>query len=514
MTMSRAFALVAAALMAAPAMAETADGQSLQQQIDSLQHQLNDLKAQSQKQAAAPASAAEAAKSLFANTAIKLTFGGFIENTVIDRSRFQGTDVNSNWNLASHGFGGGGMPLPNSPDYHTGEWRDTARQTRLSLLAQGQEDYSALAAFYEMDFLGGGSGTSANMNESNSYFPRIRHLYATYDDIRDGWHVLAGQTWSMLTLDRAGITPRQELIPLTIDAQYVPGFTWTRNPQVRVVKDFGQKLWLGLSVESPAAIVNNASLPASSLSGYTGSYAYGSVDYNSAAGSNMPATLTLDQAPDIIAKIAADPGFGHYELSGVVRFFNDRILAAAGGQAADKMSVGGGIGAAAVVPVVPGLVDLQLSGMVGRGIGRYGAAQLADVTVDGASGRLTPIPEVQALLGIVAHPSDRLDLFAYGGFEAEEATKAQVINGIHFGYGNSGTVSQATCEVEGAGTTACNAQAQAVKQLTAGAWYSAYKGQFGVLKLGLTDSYTWTKPFGLESVNENIVMASVRYYPF
>jgi hypothetical protein len=30
-------------------------------------------------------------------------------------------------------------------------------------------------------------------------------------------------------LDKTGITPRQEDIPLTIDAQYVVGFDWTRR---------------------------------------------------------------------------------------------------------------------------------------------------------------------------------------------------------------------------------------------------------------------------------------------
>ena len=36
---------------------------------------------------------------------------------------------------------------------------------------------------------------------------------------------------------------------MTIDAQYVPGFTWTRNPQVRLVKDFGSKVSVGLSLK-------------------------------------------------------------------------------------------------------------------------------------------------------------------------------------------------------------------------------------------------------------------------
>jgi hypothetical protein len=56
----------------------------------------------------------------------------------------------------------------------------------------------------------------------------------------------------MLTLNKTGITPRTELIPMTIDAQYVPGFTWTRTPQIRAVKSFGQ-VHAGVSLESPQA---------------------------------------------------------------------------------------------------------------------------------------------------------------------------------------------------------------------------------------------------------------------
>ena len=244
-------------LMAAgPVRAQTtATVESLQAQIDALQQQVTALKAaQAVQPQAAPvaASAPSAAPSapgsgitLLNKTAVKVTLGGFIEAAGIERNLYTGSDVNSKWNLGS-----GGFPLPNSPNYYQNELRGSARQSRLSLLAQGQDDYAALAAYYEMDFLGGGSGTSGNSQESNSYNPRIRNLYATYET-KDGWHLLAGQSWSLITMDKTGITPRQENLPMVIDAQYVPGFTWTRNPQVRLVKDFGNKVSVGMSLEAP-----------------------------------------------------------------------------------------------------------------------------------------------------------------------------------------------------------------------------------------------------------------------
>ena len=81
----------------------------------------------------------------------------------------------------------------------------------------------------------------------------------TLDQADSGWHFLAGQEWSLLTTNKVGINPRQENIPLTIDAQYVPGFNWTRNPQVRLVKDLDdQKVWLGVSAESPQVSLGQA----------------------------------------------------------------------------------------------------------------------------------------------------------------------------------------------------------------------------------------------------------------
>ena len=179
-----AFCILSFMLAGQAKAASTATVESLQDQIKALQEQLDTLKSEiknAQPQAAPVAAAAPAqaqapappgtGKTMFANTAVKITLGGFIEAAGIYRNLYTGSDINSKWNLGS-----GGFPLPNSPNYYMDEARGTARQSRLSLLAQGQEDYASLAAYFEADFLGGGSGTSANSQESNSYTPRIRHL--------------------------------------------------------------------------------------------------------------------------------------------------------------------------------------------------------------------------------------------------------------------------------------------------------------------------------------------------
>jgi hypothetical protein len=443
---------------------------------------------------------------------VDLTLGGFIEAAGIYRSRYEGSDMNSSFNLGSN-TSGGGIPLPNSPDYYMHELRFSARQSRLSLLAQGKDDYASLAAYFELDFLGGGSGTSANSKESNSYIPRIRQLYMTYDT--GSWHFLAGQAWSLITMDKTGIMPREENIPRTIDAQYVPGFTWTRNPQFRAVYDFDKTVWIGLSVESPQVLLTAGGLGTGSAMGYTykllsaGNYAYTA----SATNSNLASTVSLDQYPDIVEKVAVDPGFGHYEVYGLQRFFTDRTLFNM--SRSNDTTFGYGVGAAALLPVVPKLIDLQGSFIFGRGIGRYGSAQFNDVVVNPITGKLDPITEIEALIGVVGHPTDRLELWAYGGLEKE---RSKDIVGTLGGFGNPAYVN-INCEEEGGlcpGGSAAGlpgfAQASGVLQGTVGAWYDFYKGKFGKMRVGVSYSYSKLNIFNLSSENENIVMLSFRYY--
>ena len=488
---------------------------SLQSQIDALQKQVDALKApQASKPEPAPVAASAASqalaapgagKTLLTTTAVKLTVGGFIEAAGIYRNLYTGSDVNSKWNL-----GGGGFPLPNSPNYYQNEFRGTARQSRLSLLAEGQDEFQALAAYFEIDFLGGGTGSSGNSVESNSYTPRIRHLYATYDT-KSGWHLLAGQAWSLITMNKKGIVPRQENIPLTIDAQYVPGFTWTRNPQVRLVRDFGSMVSAGLSVEAPQAIITGGGLTASSSSNYTYQL-LNAANFADVTGttnnSNMPGSLSLDQYPDIVGKVAFDPGFGHYEVYGLGRFFSDRTLVA--GTRNNNTAFGWGAGGAMLLPVIPKLLDFQGSVLAGQGIGRYGSAGLFDAVVNPATGKLDPLTEVLALIGLVAHPNDRLDVYGYAGME--QAARKDVL-GTKGGFGNA-AYAPIGLLTEGNPASSALVQASGVQQATLGAWYSFYKGKYGVMRVGLSDSYTKLSIFGLPNEKMNVVMLSFRYYPF
>jgi hypothetical protein len=234
---------------------------------------------------APPPTAAVAKRGGFLGTGIDVSLANtFIEGASIFRTRNETADISSSFNT--------GIPMPNNPNYHISEFRESAHQSRFALLAQGRVDEDTkLAGYFETDFQS--AGTTSNSVESNSYTLRLRQAYATVDKNDWGTYILGGQSWSLLTMFKEGMTPRQENIPLTIDGQYVPGFTWLRNPQFRVVQHFGELYAAGLALESPQAVVfsgPNAPLVPTTFSNPGGMLLNPLVNYST------------DVGPDVVAR--------------------------------------------------------------------------------------------------------------------------------------------------------------------------------------------------------------------
>ena len=419
----------------------------------------------------------------------------FIEAASIFRTRNETADIASNWNT--------GIPMPNNPNYHLSEFRETAHQSRLALQALGSVDQDTkLTGDFEIDFQS--APANSNSVQSNSYGLRLRLAYAELNKQDWGTYFLGGQSWSFLTMFKQDMTPGEELIPLTIDAQYVPGFTWLRNPEVRVVQHLGL-VSVGLAAESPQAVVfsgPNAPLVPTTFNNPGGT------------GLNPTANYSTDVGPDLVAKMTVDPGWGHFELYGLGRVFRSRA------NFSNHVIYGGGGGMGGIFPLIPKWLDFQADFLIGDGIGRYGSVGLPDVAVK-PSGVLVPIPQLQALLGLVGHPTDALDLYAYAGIEQASETSFTVNGTLPFGCGNP-LYSNAACLHEAASVTAastnCAANTSRVWQITGGFWWDVYKGDFGRLRVGGQGAYTERQVFagigGGPNTNEGIFMASLRYYPF
>ena len=508
---------VAAALdivLSSHAMAQTAnqgDVQNLQQQLRDLQNQIDQLQQQVEQPVPGPSAApaaphSEAEAPSFHAGPVTITLNGFVELAVITRNRNESEDFASNYNAS--------IPYPNSHNYDLSEFHLSERQSRFGALAEGPDTGSIhTEAYLETDF--GGAGGTANYNESSSFSPRIRHFYADISDKDNGMFFLFGQTWSMVTAQKAGLEVRSENIPQTIDAQYVPGFSWLRVAQIRFVEKFSDKFSAGISLENPAEqVTSNATTGAPALN----------VTYNNpgasnaftAANNSAATNITTDYLPDVIVKVAADPGWGHYEAFALNRWFRSRDITA--GAQTNVKSTGQGYGANILLPLVPKLVDFQAGVLAGKGVGRYGSAQLPDATVNPNTLGLTPLRGLQALLGLTFRPVDTLTTFVYAGKEMVDKQYWNVTSGgnaYQYGYGDPLLVNTG-CETEGVGT--CAANTSQIVSGTVGGWWKWYSGRLGNAQVGLTDTYIKREIFagvgGDPNTNINIVMASFRYYPF
>jgi hypothetical protein len=459
---------------------------------------------------------------------VKMTWGGFLAAESVYRQHNVVSDMGTAFTS---------IPYPFQPLFDEHEFHGSARQSRLSLLVEGTVDpVQKVAGYYEMDFLG--VGVTSNYNQSNSWAPRLRHAYFTYDNTDWGFHLLAGQSWSMVVQNSVGITPRKENIPLTIEANYVAGFNYTRNWQIRMVKDFGPVFSAGLSLENPAEQVYNSAgavLNGGSLNGLIVNWANAGNAFLGSAG--FANNFNTETAPDIIGKIAFDPGWGHFEALGMVRFFTDSVFTcsvvgafgvcpfstANVGTASSHVTVGEGVGGSVLLPIVPKFLDVQASALYGKGIGRYGASQLSDVVV-ASDGTLSPITALHVLVGAVAHPWAGLDIYGYGGFERADADLFGSAAGIT-GFGNPTVVNTGCGITTGAsftgGTSNCAAVNKEVDMATVGFWQNLLKGSYGRVAAGLQYEFIRRKSFdtnpgngGAVSTDDNVFLTSLRYYPF
>lgn len=499
-------------LLSTPSLSFAEDGgeqaqiKMLQQQIQALQEQLNQLAAAQKKAAAAvaaapaPVASAPAAttatassgtgstvqNAIYQSTGVKVTAGGYIEAAGIYRNKNENADLVSNFNAA--------IPFNNNVNAHQSEFRGTARGTRLSLLAEATPDQNTkLLGYVETDFL---SNTGANSIETNSYAPRLRQAYVGYERNDWGLDVYAGQVWSLATLFKQGLSPRSEALPPGIEVATMPGFTYVRGPGLRVIKELDDKqVSIGFAAESPETNFGQVAIPANVTA------------TSSATSGTFSVANSTEVAPDLVAKVAVDPGFGHFEAFGLMRFLHDNINSTLRN---DTVIAGGG-GLGAYVPVIDKYLDFQANAMYGAGIGRYGPALLPDYSFS-PDGGINPIREYMGSVGFTGHPTPTWMPYVFAGYE-KAMRNASGTSG--YGYGNP-SISNAGCYVNNG---SCSATTSDIWQVTAGVWKDLYKGNYGTMKVGLQDSLTRRSAFsdaaGLGPHSyENMILTSFRYYPF
>ncbi len=469
----------------------------------------------------------------------------FIEFATVDRTRATGSDINTPF-LST--------PFAASDAGHLSEFYATGRQSRLALTFLGKISSANLQAYYEMDWLG--TGITSNNNQSNSYVMRERQLWAQAA-LKSGLTITGGQQWTLATETRNLLDNKSEILPDTIDPQYNVGFVWSRQPGLRVTQKFGDNAAVGISVEQAQTLtptcqstattpVTTAGVTTQTAIACPTNYVLGNVGTGGGL-YNATATYSYNLAPDVLAKLAFQNKYGHFELFGVGRFFRSRVYGApnlspgvtTGGANAtsaagayNNTTVGGGVGGGFRSYIAQKKFEIALHGLYGDGTGRYASAQLPDVTINN-SGQLAPLHNWAALGEVFAHVTPRLDMYADAGYEG--------IGRAIFPYGNSfegyglRTANNTGCGTQAVpGTTAgvyppapvgflpgttgtCNGNNKDVIEGTLGYDYYFYKGPMGRFRQGFQYSWleralysgsTGTSP----KANNNIFETNIRYY--
>ena len=511
-----------------------------------------------------------------------ITPGGYMAAESVYRTHATGGDIPTAFS---------GLPYEHADAYHLSEFFGSARQSRISLMAQGKTSFGTLRGYVEADFLG--TGITSNNNQSNSYALRQRVVWAQAD-LNNGWAFTGGQLWSLATEDKRGISNLSGdiLTPQTIDPNYNAGFVWTRQYGFRVTKTW-DKLAVGVAVENPQFLYSQG-LAGDTPYAVLGSQGANGGNYNAAvsnctnstyttysetAGVIAPATkylnlcsnianFTFNQAPDMLAKVAFDPGWGHYEVFGIARFAHETVFPGvtnnaflyggvtdSNGVAVAKLSsagaynnaifIGGG-GASLRVPVIAHKLDVGAKGMYGSGLGRYGDTTLSDLT-NNPAGEFSALHNGSLLGTAEWSATPRLLLYANlgGDFVRRDNFTSTTITGATFvaasattpasitykmgtapvGYAspltsNSGCTTDGTPTYTSTGFNpggSCGAATRYVKEYTLGYWYDFYKGPAGRLRTGLQYSYADRQSFadstGLSTRGlNNMVFTSFRYY--
>jgi hypothetical protein len=539
-------AAVAAANQAATAQTQAVAAQTeaseQQQTVAELKGDVADLSTNLNTAAASLQETQKTIDSTFSNPlsihykGITFSTSAFIAAEFVRRSRELGADLTTPFNS---------LTMPGASQSNLSEFFGSARQSRPTLFVVGRLKNVELSSYISADFLS--AGLTSTATQTNSYTLRLRQAWAQAK-FDNGWKFLGGQMWSLVTEGRAGIAPSDDLgkvndaRPTTIDSAYNVGFSLARQYGVRLTKDFGDKFAVAFAIENAQGTLTTHNNASNFLLGEAGA----SNNYNTTS------NYTANPAPDLIAKAAFDPRFGHYEVFGLVDRFTDRIFpcvefpagsalctatgATSSTGAYNASKEGGGIGANARWSFANKHIIFGLHGFGGSGIGRYGAAQLSDLSIN-PDGTIHLIKGFQALTTLEYH-AKKLDVYSYVGAEYAARTYGfdplLGTSGTYVGYGapsfkNYGCYTETSPSGNGGftpGTLAnCTADTRAVIEGTVGFWYNFYSGPKGRFRFGTQYSYvtrqTWSgasggttpvpgalSPEGLDGM----VFTSFRYY--
>jgi hypothetical protein len=234
---------------------------------------------------------------------------GFMDFTGVWRARDGGSGIGTNF---------AGIPYGNNGVFQANlsEFRFSMQNSRVGFRVDANVKGSHVIGYMESDFLGNNPTNVAVSSNSNTMRSRLYWV-----DVRRGaWELLGGQTWSLATPNRVGLSPLpgDVFFSYNMDVNYQVGMVWGRIPEFRVDYHFpDDKAAFAIAVDSPDQYMGGTNgSTAVTLPACCSYYAGGQLD-NGTTTLNPP-----NRGPDVIAKFVADPSKRlHFEVGGIARFF-------------------------------------------------------------------------------------------------------------------------------------------------------------------------------------------------
>jgi len=362
-----------------------------------------------------------------------LTPVGFMDFTGVFRTHAAGGSIGTSF---------GSIPYGSSVyQNNLSEIRLSMQNSRIGFRVDADVRGAHVIGYMEADFLGNNPANVAVTSNSNTLRSRLYWV----DLSRGSWEVMGGQTWSLLTPGRRGISPLPADVFYTqdMDVNYQAGLFWGRIPELRLVYHHpSDKAAFAVAIDSPDQYAGGSSggplitLPAA----YNSSSAYqGELDYNQ-NGLNAPNVF-----PDIIAKLALDPVKQvHFEIGGIERNFKLYAPAIAATStmpavpAATFTTAGGGGFVNLHVDIFKGF-RLMTNNFISDGGGRYIFGQAPDLIAH-ADGSISLIHASSTVTGFEYTRKNTIIFGYYGGIYVGRNTAIDS-NGKFIGYGYTGASS-------------------------------------------------------------------------
>jgi hypothetical protein len=369
-----------------------------------------------------PFEAQEAQPLSFSIGAAHITPVGFMDLTAFFRSTNTGTGIGTNF---------GSIPLSTTTAGNLSEFRFSAQNSRIGLRVDAKVKDANVLGYFESDFLGAVPGNVAV--SSSSATNRLR-LY--WVDVKKGkLELLGGQSWSMLTPNRKGLSPLPGDLFYTqnIDVNYQAGLVWGRQPQLRFIYHPNKSLALGISLENPEQYIGGSAggglitLPALLASVYANQLSNGNTGL---AAPNVH--------PDIVAKVAFDTKVNdrglHLEVAGVLRTF--RVY---NPLTQKHFSATGGGGSVNLNFELAKNLRLVSNNYYSAGGGRWIFGQAPDLIVRG-DGSPSVVNSGSTVTGFEAQATKDTQIYGYyGGVYVQRNVAIDPANGNFIGYGYPGS---------------------------------------------------------------------------